>query len=178
MSCHSDVYLSTKIPHGLQRMNQRLWCLLGLCCCLVTTVACNWVYKTVSLQLPGHYQGWIWVVPVPDTLTVPVHRQGAVYLVGDEGVVYLPASLMKGVSRYHLYQRGEDLEPLMQYSGVSVDHVASGDRRYVQFYLPPPANRNLTSAEYWREKGIGLEEQKRERMKQLLASGTLRFYFH
>jgi hypothetical protein len=93
-------------------MNQRLWCLLGLFCCLVTTVACNWVYKTVSLQLPDVYQGWIWVVPVPDTLTAPVHRQGTVYLVGEEGVVYLPATLMKGVSRYHLYQHGEDLEPL------------------------------------------------------------------
>ncbi|MFC6224432.1 hypothetical protein ACFP2F_14370 [Hymenobacter artigasi] len=114
---------------------------------------------------------------MPDSLTSAVHLTGEVYLVSDEGVVYLPASVMKGVSRYSICQHGQDLEPLMQYSGVSIDNVASGDRRYVQFYLPPPANRNIVTKEYWREQMSSIEEQKRDRMKQLMTSGNLRFYF-
>ncbi|HEX8658285.1 MAG TPA: hypothetical protein VF690_12155 [Hymenobacter sp.] len=158
-------------------MIQRLWLLLSLLCCVVTAGACQWVYKTVSLQLPDRYQGWILVVPVPDTLTAPVHRQGASYLVGTQGVVYLPASVMKDVKRYRIYQHGEDIEPLMQYAGVAVDHVATGDRDYVQFYLPPQANRHITSPEYWREQSVLVDEQKREWMEELVKSGTLRFYF-
>lgn len=158
-------------------MIPRLWLLLGLLGCVVTTGACQGGYKTVNLQLPDRYQGWILVVPVPDTLTGLVHRQEASYLVGSQGVVYLPASVMKGVKRYSIYQHGEDIEPLMQYSGASVDHVATGDRDYVQFYLPPQANRHITSPEYWREQLAVVETQKREWMEELIKSGTLRFYF-
>ena len=121
--------------------------LLGLILCFLTT-GCNVFYKTVNIELPERYDGWILVVPVSDSMLSNVYKNEGRYVVSSEGIYYLPASVMEGVKRYKIYQKSEDLEPQMQYSGLAQDHIKGDDHSYIQFYLPrfrPEALRRVNT---------------------------------
>ena len=117
------------------------------------------------------------VLPVSDTTKTSLKVNDGKYIVDDDGLVYVPASMMKGVDRYKIYQNGQDIEKTMQYTGLAEDHIKGGDRRYVVFYLAPTKSTSFTSSQDQPLQGAVIENQRIEKMKSLLVSGKIHFRY-
>jgi hypothetical protein len=147
---------------------------------LLTLSALTSYGQQIDVVLPDHYEGWVFLVPIRDTVAFACPLVGGKYAATAQGLAYIPDALTHRTFRVRLYQQDRNVEPETKYSGLVEDHLDQNHvvHRYLQFYLPTGKERKLPAgAEYWRQanRRASLSQQGKDRFKALLAAEQLFF---
>ncbi|RZK21924.1 MAG: hypothetical protein EOO56_10380 [Hymenobacter sp.] len=156
-------------------MKLRFTLLLLLSLCALSSYG-----QQIDIALPDHYQGWVFIIPVHDTVAFPCPLVKGKYLATTQGVAYIPDAYTHKKFQVRLFQQGHNVEPETKYAGLVEDYSAQQKvvYRYVEFYLPESKERPIpSSAEYWRQANrmTMLSKQKKDRFNTLLTSKQIFF---
>ena len=143
-------------------------------------MGCSLFFNTVAVEIPKDYQGWCFVIPVKDTtgFNFEVSPDG-IYKVNKDGVVYVPASLMKQEEDLHvkIYQAGNDITNDVRYFSRAATSNTIDKRKYsyVQFLVPTDREKKISATDaYWRE-NYSKRQEGIEKFDSLLATQCIVF---